>query len=60
MALDDSLWSDFAATFPDQKKMLEKIVKAEPRLTCKKAIQRSKRKGPAAGGGGGKKAKNGD
>ena len=47
LALDDSLWSDFAATFPDQKKMLEKIVKAEPGLTCRDAIQRSKYKGPA-------------
>ena len=47
LALGVSLWSDFAATFPDQKKMLEKIIKAEPGLTCRNAIQRSKYQGTA-------------
>ena len=47
LALDDSLWSDFAATFPDQKKMLSKVVVAETGLTCRNAMQRCKYKGPA-------------
>jgi len=43
---DASLWEDFAAAFPDQKKMLEKIVKSEPGLTCTMALRRMEYKGP--------------
>ena len=46
LSLDDSPWSDFATTFPDQKNMLSKIVKAEPGMSCRNAIQKSKYKGP--------------
>ena len=46
LRLDNSLFSDFASTFPDQKKMLEKIVQAKPGLTCKEALQMSSYKGP--------------
>lgn len=47
LRLDDSSWSDFAAGFPDQKKMFKKVIKAERGLTCKMAIQRSGYTGPA-------------
>ena len=52
LALDDSLWSDFAKTFPDQKNMLSKILasragrQAEKGLTCRVALERSLYKGP--------------
>ena len=46
LALDNSSWSDFATTFPDQKDMLGKLIQAEPGLTCRDAMQRSQYKGP--------------
>ena len=45
LRLDGSSWSEFAATFPDQKKMFEKVV-SRP-LTCKEAMQESEYTGPA-------------
>ena len=45
LRLDASSWSEFAATFPDQKKMFEKVV-SQP-LTCKAAMQESEYTGPA-------------
>ena len=46
LRVDNSLFSDFASTFPDQKKMLEKIVVAKPGLTCRAALNMSGYKGP--------------
>jgi len=46
LALDNSSWSDFATTFPDQKNMLGKIIKAEPGLTCRNAMHRGNYDGP--------------
>ena len=46
LQVDNSLFSDFASTFPDQKKMLEKIVEAKPSLTCRAALKISGYKGP--------------
>ena len=40
------MWSEFAATFPDQKKMLRCLI-PRPGLTCRNAMQRCKYKGPA-------------
>ena len=46
LRVDNSSFSDFASTFPDQKKMLEKIVVATPGLTCRAALKMSGYKGP--------------
>ena len=46
LRVDNSLFKDFASTFPDQKKMLEKIVEMKPGLTCKAAMEMSAYKGP--------------
>ena len=45
--LDDSSFKDFASTFPDQKKMLQNIVKIKQGVTCKEAMKASGYKGPA-------------
>ena len=46
LRLDDSLFIDFASTFPDQKKMLGKICEVKPSLTCKAALTTSGYQGP--------------
>ena len=46
LQLDNSSFSDFASTFPDQNKMLEKIVEIKPSMTCKAAMKMSGYTGP--------------
>ena len=46
LRVDNSLWSAFAMTFPDQKTMLDRVVKAEPGLTCAMAIRKCGYTGP--------------
>ena len=46
LKLDGTSWNLFAGTFPDQKKMLQKVVQADPGLTCKMAMQRCNYTGP--------------
>lgn len=47
LQVDNSLFGDFASTFPDQMKMLDKIVGAKPELlTCKAVLKMSGYTGP--------------
>ena len=46
LKVDGSSWADFAATFPDQTHMLEKVVQARPAATCKMAMHMCSYTGP--------------
>ena len=46
LAVDNSLFKGFASTFPDQHKMLQKVVQAGPRMTTRVALRKARYIGP--------------